>query len=77
MIAQDWKSRVNDNDVVLICGDLCWAMKIENAGCLYDYLAALPGKKLSFEEITIIGGKALVQFATFCRQGAMHFKMMQ
>ena len=46
MIAQDWKSRVNDDDVVLICGDLCWAMKIESAGCLYDYLAALPGKKI-------------------------------
>lgn len=46
MIAQDWKNRVGNNDVVLICGDLCWAMKIENAGCLYDYLADLPGKKI-------------------------------
>lgn len=68
---------MGDDDVVLICGDLCWAMKIENAGCLYDYLVALPGKKLSFEEITTIGGKALVQFATFCHLGAMLFKMTQ
>ena len=46
LIAEDWKSKVQSDDIVLICGDLCWAMKIENAGCLYDYLAALPGKKI-------------------------------
>lgn len=45
-IGEDWKARVCDDDVVLVCGDLCWAMKIENAGCLYDYLAPLPGKKI-------------------------------
>ena len=30
-IAADWKSRVSDDDVVLIAGDTSWAMHLKDA----------------------------------------------
>ncbi len=45
-IKKDWKSKVKEDDVVLVCGDLCWAMKLEEATSLYDYIDDLPGKKV-------------------------------
>ena len=29
-IKEDWKSKVGENDVVLIAGDLSWAMSMED-----------------------------------------------
>ena len=30
-IENDWQSKVTDNDVVLLAGDISWAMKLEDA----------------------------------------------
>ena len=46
IIENNWKEKVAEDDVVLVCGDLCWAIKLEEAGPLYDYIAKLPGKKV-------------------------------
>ena len=45
-IKSDWLARVGQDDVVLIAGDISWAMKMEDA--LHDLraLADLPGKKI-------------------------------
>ncbi len=45
-IKKDWLDKVTDEDIVLICGDVSWAMKLEDA--LFDLrlLAPLPGKKV-------------------------------
>ena len=45
-ISQDWRSRVGEDDVVLIPGDISWAMQLDAA--LPDLLAigSLPGKKI-------------------------------
>ena len=45
-IADSWQRVVGDPDVVLIPGDLSWAMRIEEAQEDLDYLEALPGKKV-------------------------------
>jgi len=45
-IKADWKARVTDNDVVLLCGDLSWAMKLTDAKADIELLADLPGKKI-------------------------------
>ena len=45
-IAADWHGRVGEEDIVLIPGDISWAMHLENA--LPDLMAigALPGRKI-------------------------------
>ncbi len=45
-IKQDWLSTVTEEDVVLISGDISWAMKLSDALPDLNELAALPGKKV-------------------------------
>jgi len=45
-IVLDWKKKVKDDDVVLLAGDLSWAMKLEDAKKDIDFVASLPGKKV-------------------------------
>ena len=45
-IKSDWLATVKENDVVLSCGDISWAMKMEDALVDLRSLADLPGKKV-------------------------------
>ena len=45
-IKKDWLAKVSDEDVVLIAGDVSWAMKLGDALEDLKLLAALPGKKV-------------------------------
>ena len=45
-IKDDWNSKVSDNDVVLIGGDISWAMDIEDAKKDIETLSGLKGKKV-------------------------------
>ena len=45
-IKQDWLATVQPDDVVLISGDISWAMKLSDALVDLGSLAALPGKKV-------------------------------
>lgn len=45
-IKKDWREKVKDDDVVLIPGDISWAMKLEDALPDLQALAPLPGKKV-------------------------------
>lgn len=45
-IEQDWNSKVLDDDVVLIAGDISWAMKLENAVTDFAFLEKLKGTKI-------------------------------
>ena len=45
-ICEDWKSKVCDDDIVLIAGDISWAMKLEDAICDIREIDKLPGKKI-------------------------------
>lgn len=45
-ISQDWLARVNENDVVLIPGDISWAMQLESALPDLRAIGSLPGKKI-------------------------------
>lgn len=42
-IYNDWQKKVRDGDVVLICGDISWAMKIEQAKNDFKYFENLKG----------------------------------
>jgi len=45
-IKADWQEKVKDDDVVLIAGDISWAMKLDDALPDLRVLADLPGKKI-------------------------------
>lgn len=45
-IKEDWQKKVSDDDVVLIGGDISWAMKVEQAREDVMTLAPLKGKKV-------------------------------
>ena len=45
-IKSDWLAKVKPEDVVLIAGDVSWAMKLDDAVCDLQQLAPLPGKKV-------------------------------
>lgn len=43
---RDSLSVVTDDDILLLAGDLSWAMKLEDARADIDYIATFPGKKI-------------------------------
>ena len=45
-IKDSWSSCVGNDDIVLLCGDLSWAMKLEEIGAALELLAEMPGKKI-------------------------------
>lgn len=45
-IRQDWLQRVSQEDVVLIPGDISWAMQLEQAKPDLQAIAELPGRKI-------------------------------
>ena len=45
-ICEDWRARVGEEDVVLIPGDISWAMQLPNAVLDLKEIGALPGRKL-------------------------------
>lgn len=45
-IKDDWKSKVKENDLVLLLGDFSWAMYLKDTLDDFKYLNRLPGKKI-------------------------------
>lgn len=45
-IKDDWNSKVTDEDIVLMSGDMSWALKLEEATKDLEYLESLKGKKI-------------------------------
>lgn len=45
-IIADWNNKVSSEDIVLLAGDLSWAMKLSDAKKDFEYLKSLPGKKI-------------------------------
>ncbi len=45
-IKKNWKSKVKENDLVILPGDFSWAMDLKDTYEDFKYLSSLPGKKL-------------------------------
>lgn len=56
-IEQSWKENVDDGDIVLIAGDISWAMKLQEVVPISIIYHPLKGKKYLYAAITIIGGR--------------------
>jgi len=46
LICQDWDAKVTENDIVLISGDISWAMRLDAAVLDLERIAALKGTKV-------------------------------
>ena len=44
-----WLQTVSPGDTVIICGDISWGLRLEEARADFEWLRALPGKKLIFK----------------------------
>ncbi len=45
-IKQNWENEISDDDLVLIAGDISWAMKLSETQKDFEYIDKLPGKKI-------------------------------
>jgi uncharacterized protein len=45
-IARNWDAEVSDSDIVLVAGDISWAMRADEASADLQYLAERPGRKI-------------------------------
>ncbi|MBE6765173.1 MAG: serine/threonine protein phosphatase [Ruminococcaceae bacterium] len=45
-IENNWRRIVSDKDTVVICGDVSWAMKLENTAEDFRFIDSLPGRKI-------------------------------
>ena len=45
-IKSDWRDKVSEDDIVVICGDISWGTTIEEGLYDIDSLKGLPGKKV-------------------------------
>jgi len=45
-LAAAWQNAVSEDDIIILVGDISWAMKIEDAVPDLDFLHSLPGQKL-------------------------------
>lgn len=46
VLFERWREVVGDDDLVLVPGDISWAMSLDDARCDLAHLAALPGRKV-------------------------------
>ena len=46
LIEADWESKVSDDDIVLLAGDLSWAMRAEEVAVDIERVARLKGRKV-------------------------------
>jgi len=45
-INENWRKTVTDDDIVLVPGDISWALKLDEVRQDFDFLAQLPGRKV-------------------------------
>ena len=46
LLEEKWKKKITDEDSIVICGDISWATKIEDARKDFEFLNSLPGEKI-------------------------------
>ena len=68
-IIADWKEKVSEEDVVLIAGDISWAMKTEDAKPDLDFISALPGKKIIIRGNHDYWWKSISVVRSMCENG--------
>ncbi len=45
-LKENWIKQVSDDDIVIICGDISWGLRLDEAMADFRWIEALPGKKI-------------------------------
>ena len=45
----NWMKEISPVDTVIICGDISWGLRLEEAAADFEWIRGLPGKKLLFK----------------------------
>lgn len=76
-LEKNWKSTVSEDDSVVICGDISWAMKLEEAVKDFEFLNSLPGEKIILRgnhDYWWITSKKIIDFIDY--YGFKNFKLL-
>ena len=69
----EWNRLICPEDTVIICGDISWGLKLEEAMADLDWIHALPGRKLLFKGNHDLWWKAIGRLNTIYEDGNMKF----
>ena len=70
---QNWNEAVREEDLVIICGDISWALRPDEAICDLDWIHALPGKKLFFKGNHDLWWTSIGKLNKLYEDGSMQF----
>lgn len=70
---KSWNEKVSDDDVVIICGDISWGLKLEEAMADLEWVHSLPGRKLLFKGNHDLWWKAIGKLRGLYDDGTMEF----
>lgn len=70
---KEWNRLICPEDTVIICGDISWGLKLEEAMADLDWIHALPGRKLLFKGNHDLWWKAIGRLNTIYVDGNMKF----
>ena len=70
---KEWNRLICPEDTVIICGDISWGLKLEEAMADLDWIHALPGRKLLFKGNHDLWWKAIGRLNTIYEDGNMKF----
>ena len=48
-LKENWERSIGRDDTVILGGDLCWALKLEDAAADFQFIGDLPGRKVLFK----------------------------
>ena len=67
-IALDWRQRVREDDLVLIPGDISWAMQVQSAMPDLNAIGELPGRKVLLRGNHDYWWSTQAKFEKFCKE---------
>ena len=74
-VAANWQNTVTAQDTVIVCGDISWAMTLEEAAQDLDWLAQLPGRKLLLRGNHDYWWSVTALILNFCRMTALWLRI--
>ena len=69
----NWSRMVSPEDTVIICGDISWGLRLEEAMADLDWIHNLPGNKLLFKGNHDLWWKAIGKLNSLYEDGTMKF----
>ena len=69
----NWEAIIQPEDTVIICGDISWGLKLEEAKADLDWVHELPGKKIFFKGNHDLWWQSIGKLNKLYDDGSMNF----